>query len=225
MFLRQLDTFKETLAGAKERKGQRPRDRKSKAELFSKYTITLMSSRLQSQSSGYQLHSSFVPPAYHPCTTPLAELKPIAIKDLKLETYHRLTYLLLRSLTPPCRMTAITTIMEDVSGDAETLQIYQQEDEEVRKAASIIDIGTVFIVKEPYYKVMADGSYGLRVDHLSDVVTLDETDERVPKAWMPRVIQTDHSAESFKALGNLAMGEGKYWDAIKERDYRLPRKT
>jgi hypothetical protein len=61
-------------------------------------------------------------------------------------------------------------VLEDESGDVVMLQIYQQEDEKIRPATAIVKTGTVLLVKEPYFKVMGDGEYGLRVDHLSDVV-------------------------------------------------------
>jgi hypothetical protein len=61
-------------------------------------------------------------------------------------------------------------VLEDESGDVVMLQIYQQEDEKIRPATAIINTGTFLLVKEPYFKVMGDGEYGLRVDHLSDVV-------------------------------------------------------
>jgi hypothetical protein len=219
-----LETQKTTLAKAKLRKGQKPHDRKRKKELYDDFMLALMLRRVSPQMSGTMMHSSFVPPAYHPCIKSFADLKPIAIKNLQLETHHRGTYLLLRSLTPPYRMTAIMAVMEDGNLDAVKLQIYQQEDEEVCKAADIINIGTIMIVKEPYYKVMGDGEYGVRVDHLSDVVTLHETDERIPEAWKPRFIELDRSAESLKTQGNMAMGEGRYWDAIEEYENLLPKK-
>jgi hypothetical protein len=223
-YMHLLEPRKKILAKANLRKGQRPQDRRSKKELYDDFMSALMFSTNSLQVSRIGIHSSFVPPAYHPCIKPFADLKPIAIKNLQLETYHRGTYLLLRSMTPPYRMTAILAIMEDGNGDAVKLQIYQQEDEEVRNAADIINIGTIMIVKEPYFKVMGDGEYGVSIYHLSDVVILHETDERIPDAWKPRLTELNRSAESFKTQGNMAMGEGRCWDAIKEYETLLTRK-
>lgn len=212
-----LEAQKKVLANAKRRTGERPRDRKPKGELYNNFMMRLMFSSLKpQQSEKVMIHSSFVPPAYHPCTKPFTNLKSIFIQDLQLETHHRGTYLVLRSMTPPSRMTAVVTVMEDVNGDGVILQLYQQEAEEIRKATDVINVGTIMIVKEPFYKVMGDGEYGLRVDHLSDFVTLHEGDDRIPNAWKPRFLELGLSAESFKSRGNAAMGEGRYWDAIKE---------
>lgn len=156
------------------------------------------------------LQSSFISPPYLPCSTPMIELKPITIKNLQLETHHRGTYLLLRSITPPSRLTAIMAVMEDENDDAILLQLYQQEDERNRAAADIVNVGTILLVKEPYFKVMGDGEYGLRVDHLSDVVHLMSGDAWIPKAWQPRRIKNELSAESLKARGNISMGKKNY---------------
>lgn len=123
---------------------------------------------------------------------------------------------MLRSITPPSRMTAIMAIMEDENDDVMMLQLYQQEDEGKRAAADIVKVGTILLVKEPYFKVMGDGEYGLRVDHLSDVLHVEKNDARVPKAWQPRKIESVHSAESLKTKGNLSMEKKRYWDAITE---------
>jgi hypothetical protein len=135
------------------------------------------------------------------------------IEDLQLETHHRGTYLLLRSITPPNRMTGIIVIVEDERGDVVPLQLYQQDEENTRKATDIVNVGTVLLVKEPFLKVMASGEYGLRVDHLSDVISLHEYDSMIPKAW--RTQTTQLSAASLKAEGNTAVGKGDYWQAIK----------
>jgi hypothetical protein len=209
-----INRQKQTLQEAKKRQGQRPRDRKSREHAYGKFMVALMLSGNREQK--HLVHSSFVPPAYLPCTTPMTELRHVAIKDLQLETHHRGTYLLLRSITPPRRMTAIMAVMEDKNGDVITLQLYQQEDEGKRAAADIVNVGTILLVKEPYFKVMGDGEYGLRVDHLSDVIHLRRDDARIPKAWQPRLIEIERSAESLKIKGNLSMMESRYWDAITE---------
>jgi hypothetical protein len=209
-----IDRQKKTLLEAKRRQGQRPRDRKSREEAYSKFMVALMLRGNKDQK--LMIHSSFIPPAYLPCTTPINQLRGVAIKDLQLETHHRGTYLLLRSITPPSRMTAIMAIMEDENGDVITLQLYQQEDEDTRAATDIVNVGTLLLVKEPYFKVMGDGDYGLRVDHLSDIVHLEKDNPRIPNIWQLRLIKIERSAESLKIRGNLAMQDSRYWDAIRE---------
>ena len=78
---------------------------------------------------------------------PMAELRYVVIKDLQLKTHHRGTYLLLRSITPPSRMTAIIALMEDENSDVMMLQLYQQEYEDNCAAADIVNVGTIFTSK------------------------------------------------------------------------------
>lgn len=204
----------QTLQNAKKRQGQQPHDRKSREVAYANFMLALMLRRNKEQL--YQLHSSFTPPSYPPCVTPVAQLKPITIRDLRLETHHRGTYLLLRSISPPSRMTAIAALVEDENRDVILLQLYQQEDEDTREATDIVSVGTILLVKEPYFKVMADGEYGLRVDHLSDVIHINGEDPKIPAVLRPRLIEIEHSPESLKIRGNLAMSERRYWDAITE---------
>lgn len=200
------------LQKAKKKKGQRPHDRRSREQAYTSFMLHSMI-HIKERKDMVQIHSSFIPPAYLPCTTPVAKLRKVCIADLQLETHHRGDYLILRSITPPSRLTAIFAIMEDETEDAILVQLYQQEDEVARKAADIIDVGTTLLIKEPYFKVMGDGEYGLRVDHLSDVVSLKRDDIKVPLKWKQRLTEI-HTAEGWKLKGNVAMGEDRHRDAI-----------
>lgn len=213
-YVEMMNHQKEMLLKAKRRKGERPRDRKSREQ--TRRTFMARRSATEFKGPSHQISSSFVPPAYPPCTTPVDELRLVAIKHLQLETHHRGTYLLLRSITPPHRMTAIMAIMEDENGDVLIVQLYQQEDEGNRAAVDIVNVGTILLIKEPYFKIMGDGEYGLRVDHLSDVIHIRGDDAKIPIAWRPRLVEIEDSAESLKAKGNISMGKSRYWDAIAE---------
>ncbi|KAH8725331.1 hypothetical protein GQ44DRAFT_749719 [Phaeosphaeriaceae sp. PMI808] len=209
-----IESQKKTLIKAMKRQGQRPRDWEPRSLAYLKFMISCTATVSCDQRS--TIHSSFIPPSYLPCTAPLAELRPIRIRDLQLEIHHRGTYLLLRAITPPNRMTAIMVLVEDDRADVVSLQLYQQETEDTREASDIVNVGTILLVKEPYFKTMASGAYGLRVDHLSDVIHVNEDDPRVPEEWRPRVLEVECSADSLKIKGNVAMGEKRYWQAIKE---------
>jgi len=101
-------------------------------------------------------------------------------------------------------MTAIMGLFEDETGDVVLFLLHQQDDEGARKAVDIVDVGTVLLVKEPYFKCTSDGEYALRVDHLSDVVPLSEDSSMIPDAWRPRVTEMMRTAESLKLKGNAA---------------------
>ncbi|MCJ1464635.1 hypothetical protein MMC07_003248 [Pseudocyphellaria aurata] len=209
-----IESQRQTMRQAQRRQGQRPRDRRSRDFTYTKFMMALLSNRPKENTN--LIHSSIIPPAYPPCTTPMNDLRSTAIKNLQLETHHRGTYLLLRSITPPSRMTAIMAVMEDESGDVLMVQLYQQDDEIKRPATDVVNVGTILLIKEPYFKVMADGEYGLRVDHVSDVTHIQRDNARIPEAWKSRSVERERSAESLKAKGNNSMENTKYWDAITE---------
>lgn len=211
-YFQTMQSQKQTLQKAKKRQGQRPRDLRPREETYLHFMMAFMTAKQHEQQ--HMIHTSFIAPAYLPCTTPLAELSRITIRDLQLETHHRGTYLLLRTVTPPRRMTAVMVLVEDDCADVVMLQMYQQEEEDIREAADIFSVGTILLLKEPYFKVMASGEYGLRVDHLSDVIHVNRDDYRIPKVWRPRALEVELSADSLKVKGNSDMNKGKYWQAI-----------
>ena len=202
---------KQNLNKAKERQGQSVCDWKPKAEAYVNFLLSLMSKGLEDT-----VQEVFLPPAYLPCIKPTADLELIAIKDLQLETHHRGKYILLRSLTAPRRKIAVTALMEDESGDSILLQLYQQAEENARKAVYTVNVGTILLVKDPYLMTRGDGEYVLRVDHVSDVIQVDEDDARIPKLWRSQRIEIGHSAETLRIKGNLAMSENRHWNAITE---------
>lgn len=212
-FGRLLQQQQQSLRDGQSRKGQRPRATKSRSELVLQFQHRLMM-RTTKGANNFQLRSSFVPPAYSPCTQPFSTLAKVMIEDLLLETHHRGKYLLLRSITPPDRMTAIMAVVEDENNDVVMLQLYHREEEEERAAREIMGEGTVLIIKEPYLKLMSDGDYGLRVDHFSDFIHLRVYDERVPRGWRPQKPEQIFAASSWKAEGNSFFNESKYHIAI-----------
>lgn len=92
-------------------------------------------------------------------------------------------------------------------------QLYHQEDDH-RPHEEVVQVQRVCIVEEPYFKVMNDNGYGLRVDHLSDVIWLSPGDERIPLDWQARSSEIEKTPETLKEEGNLALKAGKLKDAI-----------
>lgn len=214
-YTRFLDAQKAALLAANAREGQCPADRNDRGELIDKHEM--MGMRLTMQRLIHnrgEINSSFLPPPYPPSATRLDELMPIYIKGLRLGIHHRGNYLILRSLTAPNRMTAIMVVAEDEKRDALLIQLYQQPDENVRPSSSIITKGDVFLIKEPFFKIMGDGEYGLRVDHVSDLVHIDARNKLRPKGWIPHQPSSSMKADYWKQEGNAAMGRKQYWAAI-----------
>jgi tetratricopeptide (TPR) repeat protein len=107
-------------------------------------------------------------------------------------------------------MTGVMVIVEDEKGDVLLVQLYHQEEDE---AEDVLVEGMVLILKEPYLKLMSDGNYGLRVDHLSDVVFLSANDDRIPSSWR-RELAESGTALTWKTKGNNHFNKSAYRSAI-----------
>lgn len=210
-YLKYLQVHKKNLKNAQTLKGRPAKSPKLKDEILMQFMFRQMMNT-KASANPMNIRSSFLPPAYPPCHTPFSKLRKVMIKNLCLETHHRERYLLIRTVTQADTMTAVMAIVEDEDGSVLMLQLYNQE-QELSNAHSLKE-GTVLVVKEPYVKVMADGDYGIRVDHLSDVWFVPEFDDLVPLHWRKRVTQSDENASSWKVKGSEHFGKGDYRLAI-----------
>ena len=216
---------KTALTAAKARQGERPHDRKSSAVLVREHLVfhrNLMHSPPSMNLTG-SLRTSFVSPSYQPSIKPLEHLNQVFIKDLRLETHHRGSYLTLRSMTPPNKMTAVMFVVEDENKDATLIQLFQLDDLMDWPSVKVVKENDVMVVKEPYFKVMADGNYGLRVDHVSDVSKLELNDPRFPLCWSSHISDPGMSADDWRLEGNDEFKRLNYWKAIQK--YELFHRT
>lgn len=218
ILVKQQKALKDAMA----RQGQRPKDFKCPQELIQQLMMRVLMQKMMEfdpqNNTKHFISTSFLPIPYGPSVTPLDELQPIHIKNLRLETHHRGSYLLVRALTPPDRITAIMAVVEDENAVAIQLQLYQQPDENLRPATSVIMKNDVFLIKEPYLKTTSDGGYGLRVDHVSDAIRLGAFHDMVPEKWKPTVMNISKTADDWKQEGNEEMGGKHYWAAIQRYD-------
>lgn len=209
-YLPYLQKQKRILQNAQLHRGKALKPTKSRDEIIMEFMFCRMMSS-NKLANDYEIRSSFVPPAYPPSVAALSTLKPVLIRDLTLETHHRGFYILLRAVTPTDRMTAVMVVVEDERGDVLMLQVYNQE-EELSTDGRLVE-GTVILVKEPYLKIMADGNYGIRVDHLSDIRFLPSHDPLVPVSWGGRR-GMNQTASYCKTKGNDHFNKGQYYLAI-----------
>lgn len=213
-YMELLQKQKNVLQNAQTLTGQSIRNRKSRDELTMNFRFRLMMGRQPTFKTPGTIRTAFIPPAYSPCSRSILHLHKVMIKDLLLETHHRENYIILRSITPPDRMTAVMAIVEDENGDAIMLQLYYQQQEDKRPAEDILREGTILIIKEPYLKLMADSDYGIRIDHPSDLTYVPINDQRVPSCWQPRVKDLKISAEDLRIQGNNHFNDSNYEAAI-----------
>ncbi|KAM7190971.1 TPR domain protein [Naviculisporaceae sp. PSN 640] len=214
-----LRSKQRALQEAQSRKGQKPAWT-PRILVIQRFNIARLQ-RLLAAHSGpetFEMKSSYVPPPYPPCLQSLSSLKKIMIKDLLLETHHKDSYLLVRTVTDQDVLTAVMAIVEDEKGSVTRLQLYHQQDTSRRaeQTEEVLRLGQTLIIKEPYLKVTADGAYGLRVDHLPDVIFLPDNDTRIPRDWQHKPSQSDNprSPLIWKTKGNEYFKKSEYCHAI-----------
>ena len=205
----------QALEAAKKRKGEQPKNMKPRDLLIQEFMVIRARQKMFQLNHDLMIHQSWVAEPYPPSVAPLSTLKKLHINEMRLETHHRGFYALLKVTTPPNRMNAVMVIVEDEKEHGIMLQVYQQEDTEYGLAEDIAQVGAVCIVKEPYFKTMNDGEYGIRVDHVSDILWIDQDDDRIPLGWRARISEIDRTAKDLKEEGNVALKARNLHKAIK----------
>lgn len=149
-----------------------------------------------------------------PTIFPPQDFKQLYLDDLRRDSHHRGAYVLLKATTPPKRMsTAIHFLLEDEVGNTVSVQLHRQG-ADLQAAAENLLVGSVCIIKEPWYKMTTDGSYGLHVDHVGNVSWLPKVDARMPLKWRPQPRGTAKTAMQLKDSGNDALRVGNLGIAI-----------
>ncbi|KAL7622158.1 hypothetical protein AAE478_007660 [Parahypoxylon ruwenzoriense] len=197
--------IKENAERASRRKGEKPRDHPPPFSLVSQFMMKLAYAAVRDSRGNHMIATSQVPPHYTPSVRPIQELKPLMISCMVLENHHRGHRALVHVLTPPDRMTSVIAIVEDEEGTAVMLQLYNQPEESKVSKEHILQAGDVCIIKEPFFKDTVDGTYSLRVDHVSDIIWLQDTDYRIPLKWRKRVLSLDESSQDIRIDGNTAV--------------------
>ncbi len=205
--------LQQTVAAAERanlRRGQIPTDHPRPQAIIDQFMRQLFSAQLaQAKEDTIMLKTTQVPSAYTPSVRMMDDLAPMAISQMELQKHHRGKKVTLRVMTPPDTMNAIMAIVEDEEGTAVLLQLYHQPKPPEVDPQEILRPNMVLIVKEPFFKSAADGAYNLRVDHLSDVAWLQDTDLRIPPKWREKPSKSEASAV-IRGRGNVAV-KSKQW--------------
>lgn len=159
----------------------------------------------------YVIRTTIIGEAYPPCVAPLSSLEPIMLGELRLETHHRGKVLIVRAFTNSYRMSAIQSAIEDTNGDVDRLAIHNLPS--TLEPEDVLPLHGVFALKEPYYKATSDGGVMVRVDHPSDFLVLEASDDLVPAQWKGKK-KAVLSADELKTKGNAAFQGGKWHTAL-----------
>ncbi|KAJ5615843.1 hypothetical protein N7537_000957 [Penicillium hordei] len=178
-----------------------------------KYRQKMNKDQPRGRASASTVDVSFAPPIYPPCLSQLEGLKKVMFKDLLLETHHRGYYILVRSITQAEKMTAAMAIVEHGNKDAIPLQMLNKK---LRCHDSSVGKGRILLVKEPYLTLTSVGEYGVRVDHVSDILLIPLFDKMVPSAWREQLPEDETSqwmARDWLRLGNEYLNRSKFYSA------------
>ncbi|CVL00657.1 related to TPR domain protein [Fusarium proliferatum] len=158
---------------------------------------------------------------YLPCTIPEKDLKPISISEMRLETHHWGSKVLLHKLSTIDRHEAIMFIVEDQAGTAVLLKLYHQPlEKEISCNWTMLDYH-MCIVKNPFFQRVNDTIspnfsqipqlyYSLRVDHPGDIIPVRHGDGRIPEAWKVDPCRDGKTSHGHRDHGNKAF-RNKNW--------------
>lgn len=138
---------------------------------------------------------------YAPSTTPMAQLKPISLAELTIDTHHHGSVLAVKRTGPVVPLIAYSwTVVEDDAGHAERLEVCLHKS---KRGEDMLDSAREFKIKEPYFTINEQGEPTIRVNHPSDLVCVKEVDKA-------------NSAAKYKDRGNAAL---KREDLVEAADY------
>lgn len=125
------------------------------------------------------------------------------LRDLCMETHHYGMMLILRATSVSAMHTSMQTciVVEDDNGDNELLTIHDFA--VTNHLSKEIQIGSFFVVKEPFFRTVLDETCVLCIDHLSDIMFLDADDPMLPRVWRTSVVEK--SPIQWKQAGNKAL--------------------
>jgi hypothetical protein len=134
----------------------------------------------------------------------------VPLSDLRIEEHHRGKGIIVKVISPPYLGAGVISLVEDESGNADKLAIYNHSDSSI---LSGVPEGCVVAVKEPYYKYNGtDEDYMICVDHPSDVILLRFSDPIIPEPL--RLGPLLKTAEEWRTAGDKAFIERDFPTAV-----------
>ena len=148
---------------------------------------------------------------YPPCTTPISQLQPVTILQLRMDIHLRGRVLFARRIGPVHNphMSA-RALLEDQTGDVETIQVYLHKN---KHGSPILHFASVFAIKEPYMSLDDHMGHTTRVDHPSNIVLLEGSE--ATSKFLSSYKESVKTPAKCKEEGNKALKDkaaGRAWD-------------
>lgn len=149
--------------------------------------------------------------ATKPCTTPVAELRPITLRELRPHVGRFVPGKVVRLTTimEPAQLSGVAFPAVDEEGTAIVVGVYNQTGGRVLSQAQLRRLypeGSKILVKNPYVKVGMSGDPMLRVDHPANVVVEGKQGGDGETAGQQQA--AGETAEAYKKRGNDAFARG-----------------
>lgn len=141
-------------------------------------------------------------------TQSLADLVSMPIKSLKRGLVHQGKVVYCTVVAKPTLMKSVQTLVEDADGNMTALAVYNvPRVRDIFQAQRYLHEGRKIAVKEPFYKVRADGTEGIRVDDPKDIVLDAEAPAKSLEERLREMLQED-STTGQQSLREALRAEG-----------------
>ncbi|CAB4407767.1 unnamed protein product [Rhizophagus irregularis] len=205
--------------------------RRSRQEIISKHKKALKDV-IETRNNSFTFQTTQGGPAIrggtrHSKNIPLKPRNRISINDMQIDNVHTGRFLLCRVIEKCYKLTALSTIVEDPEGDVERLSLYNWVPQSaglisVDQASRYLTVGTILIVKNPFYKTAADILPMIRSDDPSEIIMVNHnsellkdirwTTDQIQELLVEPEEQKIFKSEDFQRRGN---------ENFKERNYKL----
>lgn len=146
---------------------------------------------------------------YPPSTASIQTLNKILLNDMRLESQHQGSYVLVQ-LHPNENLRLGIGVGVDEIGNVVGVRMIPQNGQHVYN--EYLGEAKFLIIKEPLYIAYPESSAGyISIYHISDVLPLSSSDPRLPQKWKSQVEMT---TDEWRLVGNQAVREKKFYNAI-----------
>jgi tetratricopeptide (TPR) repeat protein len=174
----------------------------------------------QTQTKGQEgtLPALAVGKPYPPCVVSLQDLQPMKLAHLRMDTHHRGCLLTVKRASPVVTLAARswTMVQDEVGDEIERLEVCLHTS---RYGEDVLESGSRFMIKEPYFTLTDQGEATLRIDHPSDLIVCRD---EIANSSLTSASEVNGCAEDAAAAEIVArMCKEKGNTALKQQDLPL----
>lgn len=147
---------------------------------------------------------------YPPSNASIKSLNKVFVTDMTFGSQHLGFFILVRLHASEHLSLGIGVGVDEI-GNSVGIRIIPQNGQQVYN--EYLGDAEFIIIKEPLYIPYPERSAGyISIYHISDVVAISPSDPSLPQKWR---LQVEMTMDEWKLVGNQAVREGKFYNAIK----------